>query len=99
VMPGGKPIPLVQVPKGGWFQIPFRAMLPKGVDGIIVAGRAISSTHRAQTATRQMSQCMAMGEVAATAAALAISEGVQPRELAADKLLEKITAEGLRPSI
>jgi len=53
------------------FQIPFKALIPIGVDNLVVGGRCISAEHVAQSGIRAISCCMATGEAAGTAAALA----------------------------
>jgi len=64
------------------YDIRYGAFLPKGIDGLLVAGRCISGTHRAHASYRVMTPCMAMGEAAGVAAALAAARGVAPREVA-----------------
>jgi len=66
---------------GGSYEIPYRAMLPKGIDGIIVAGRCISADHNAHGTIRIMGCVLNQGEAAGTAAALCIREGKLPRQL------------------
>ncbi len=53
------------------FEIPFRAMLPAGIDGLITAGRCISGSYMAHAAYRVTGNCLAMGEGAGRAAAYA----------------------------
>lgn len=63
------------------YTIPYRALQPKEVDGILVAGRAISAEHRALASTRVIPISMAQGEAAGVAAALAARNGKTPREI------------------
>lgn len=65
----------------GGYTIPFRSLIPKGIDGLLVAGRCISGTHIAHSNYRAMPICLAMGEGAGTAAALAAIEGVNVRNV------------------
>ena len=51
------------------YQIPLRAMIPRGYRGIMVAGRCISGTHEAMASYRVTADCCAMGEAAGAAAA------------------------------
>ena len=69
----GKPLP----PYG----IPYRAALPKGLDGLYVVGRAMSGTHIAMSAFRVMPIVGAIGQSIGVAAALCAKHGLQPREL------------------
>lgn len=58
------------LPEGRCVGIPFRTLLPQGVENLVVAGRCFSATHDAHAGVRSMAQCMAMGQAAGTAAAL-----------------------------
>ena len=67
------------VPESGVYGIPFRCLLPAGVEGLLVAGRCFSATHDAHASARSMATCMAMGQCAGTAAAMAARAGCTPR--------------------
>ncbi|MFM2106438.1 MAG: hypothetical protein RL338_1470 [Chloroflexota bacterium] len=82
------------VTEGGVYGIPYRSLLPGGLEGILVAGRCFSATHDAHASARSMATCMAMGEAAGTAAAMAAAGGVTPRELPAERLRERLLAGG-----
>ena len=91
------------VREGGVYGIPYRALLPAGIEGLLVAGRCFSATHDAHASARSMATCMAMGQAAGTAAVLAASVGGTPRAIpaelirdglrAADALLEPVSAD------
>ena len=68
-------------PTGRSYGIPYRCLLPREVEGVIVAGRCLSATHDAHASVRSMGQCMAMGQGAGTAAALASTARVEPRKV------------------
>ncbi|MBO9609911.1 MAG: FAD-dependent oxidoreductase [Paenibacillaceae bacterium] len=53
------------------YDIPYRCLLPAGLDNVLLAGRCISASHEAMASTRVQSHCMAMGQAAGIAAALA----------------------------
>jgi len=78
------------------FHIPYRCLLPKKVDGLLLAGRCISITHEAatQVAPRNQPTCMAIGEAAGAAAALSIKDGVSPRELDVERLKRALVSQG-----
>lgn len=59
------------VAKGDWYDIPYRALVPVRMANLLVAGRSISATHEAMAGARVMGTCMAIGEAAGVAAALA----------------------------
>jgi 2-polyprenyl-6-methoxyphenol hydroxylase-like FAD-dependent oxidoreductase len=71
----------VYVPDGGVYGIPYRCLLPAGVEAMLVAGRCFSATHDAHASARSMATCMAMGQAAGTAAALAVTSKTTPRAL------------------
>ena len=60
---------------------PYRCLLPKGVDGLLVAGRCASLTHLGLTVCKSMGNMMGVGQAAGVAAALAAQKGILPREL------------------
>lgn len=63
------------------YQIPFRSLIPKGYDGILVAGRCISGEHEAMASYRVTGNCCQMGEAAGKAAAYAIEHAIPIREV------------------
>lgn len=81
-------------PKGGdvdfqglkAYEIPYRSLVPLGVEQLLVAGRAISADHDAHARTRNMPACMAMGQAAGIAAAVAIDDGVPVRKVDVSKV-------------
>src|SRR5262249_39090473 len=68
-------------PVGRSYAIPYRALVPRRVDGLIVAGRCISASRRALASARISGTCMATGQAAGIAAALSADSGVPLREL------------------
>ena len=79
---------------GGVYGIPYRSLLPAGVDGMLVAGRCFSATHDAHASAPSMATCMAMGQAAGTAAAMAVAAGSTPREIPPDALRARLAADG-----
>jgi hypothetical protein len=75
---------------GFHYQIPYRVMVPKRVDNLLVAGRCISVTHVALGSIRIMLTCMVMGEAAGAAAILSLREEVPPRELQPEILQQQL---------
>ncbi len=63
------------------YDIPYRSLLPAGLEGILTAGRCISGTHRAHASYRVGGICLATGQAAGAAAALAALSGTAPRSL------------------
>ena len=62
-------------------EVPYRCMLPKNVDGLLLACRALSMTYDAHMEFRMQNDIQRIGEVAGIAAAMAAKKGVSPREI------------------
>jgi len=76
------------------FDIPYRCLVPRGVDNLLVGGRCISTTHEAQGPIRNIPPCMVTGQAAGVAAALAAMEGAQPRALDPVRVREALIEQG-----
>jgi len=61
------------------FGIPYRSLYSRNVENLFCAGRNISATHMAMSATRVMATCSMMGQAVGTAAGIATREGCAPR--------------------
>jgi hypothetical protein len=70
-------------PQGGapFIYFPYRALVPVRVEGLLVAGRSFSSDPRANNMVNLIPHCIAMGEAAGTAAAIAVKQGISPRKV------------------
>jgi hypothetical protein len=78
----------------GFNEMPYRVLVPAGIDNLLVAGRCASMTHDGQSAARVSGACFAMGEAAGAAAALALSGNTIPRDIAVEKLQQQLKAQG-----
>lgn len=78
------------------FQIPYRCLLPVGVSNLLVGGRSISAEHVAQSGLRAISCCMATGEAAGTAAAMASKAGVAAIDVDIKALQTRLKDQGVR---
>ena len=76
------------------YDIPYRSLLPKNVEGLLLSGRNISGTHRAHASYRVMGVAMATGQAAGMAAALSAKEGCTPRALDYHKVQSALMAYG-----
>lgn len=74
--------------------VPFRALLPKGVDHVLVAGRCLSSDRLSNAALRVTGTCMATGQVCGEAAAMAAVSGIAPRQLDIGELKRRLKTKG-----
>jgi len=84
-----------EVPRDWCFHIPYRCLVPKGVENLLVAGRSASCTHEAFGCARTTVQCMVMGEAAGVAAAMCGAEGTSPRRLDPRALRDRLSAQGV----
>jgi hypothetical protein len=82
------------LPDGAAVGIPYRTLLVRDASNVLVAGRCFSATHDAHASVRSMAQCMAMGQAAGTAAAQAVTAGVDPRDIAVDALRDRLRRDG-----
>jgi hypothetical protein len=82
------------LPEGQAVGIPYRSLIVRDATNLLVAGRCFSATHDAHASVRSMAQCMAMGQAAGTAAALAIQLGRAPRDVPFSALRERLVANG-----
>jgi len=76
------------------YEVPYRILLPKGLENILVTGRCVSSTHEANASLRVGPSVMALGQAVGTAAALAVREKTSPRSLRIDLLQETLKSQG-----
>lgn len=78
-------------------EIPYRALLPQGLDGLLVAGKAFSATHDALPAIRMQADLENLGGVAALAATLALRSRQGLRDLDVRVLQARLAAMGVLP--
>lgn len=67
-------------PDGEYYTIPYRSLVPKKIDNLLVAGRCISSTHEAQASYRIMPIVCCLGEAAGVGASVAVKNGCTPKD-------------------
>jgi hypothetical protein len=77
------------------YEIPYRCLLPRGIEQILVAGRCISADHEAHARSRNMPACMATGQAAGIAAAIAVEEGVPVRQVPLAKVQAALRGLGM----
>lgn len=77
------------------YDVPYRCLIPKKIDGVIAAGRDISATHLALASVRVMGPAMCLGEAAGKAAALAVKQGRELRDVDIKSLQSALRAEGV----
>jgi FAD dependent oxidoreductase len=87
------------LPDGEAVGIPYRSLVVRDAVNVLVAGRCFSATHDAHASVRSMAQCMAMGQAAGTAAAMAAGFGgtaraCDPRDLDPETLRDRLRRDG-----
>ncbi len=92
--PVGDGLEMIRMAPGAWYSIPYGCMVPRRIGGLLVTGRAISATHEASASARLSPTCMALGEAAGVAAALAVRAGREPRDLDPGELRAELEAGG-----
>ena len=90
----GKDAAFADITPGSSFYMPYGCMLPKNIEGLLVAGRCISVEHEAMGGTRIMPVCMGLGQAAGTAAALAALDRVLPGDLDVSKVQSRLLQDG-----
>jgi hypothetical protein len=85
------------VARGRDYYTPYRAMLPKAIEGLLVAGRHYSATETAQKMSREIPPCMSMGQSAGVAAALAVKGDGMLRHVSAADICARVRAQGGDP--
>ena len=85
------------VARGRDYYTPYRALVPKKVEQLLVAGRHYSATSSAQKTSREIPPCMAMGEAVGVASAMALDAGILVRDVDVAALQKKLRTQGADP--
>ncbi|MCZ9352771.1 FAD-dependent oxidoreductase [Streptomyces mutabilis] len=94
--PRGSGTVLKRVPRGSFYDIPLRCLIPRGTERLLVAGRCISGTHVAHSSYRVMPIAMATGHAAGVCAALTVRHGRGPRGLPYRMVQHELLRQGAR---
>ena len=92
--PDGTGTYIRKYPRDKYYYIPYRSLLPKEYDNLLVAGRCISATHNAQSSIRIMPICVSMGEAAGVAVAVAKQNNANMHTVNVKKVQERLRALG-----
>jgi hypothetical protein len=79
----------------GYNQLPYRMVVPQGVDNLFVAGRCASMTQGGQSSARVTGPCFAMGEAVGVAADLALTGGLAVRDVPVPELQRRLELGGV----
>lgn len=85
------------IPPNLEMEIPYAALLPKGLDNLLIAGKAFSTNHDGLAALRMQTDLENLGGVVALAAVEAVREGKRAREIDVHSLQQRLVAEGILP--
>jgi len=80
---------------GDWCEIPYRCLLPQGVDNLLTSGRCCSAEFHANGAMRIIGPAMGTGHAAGLAASIAIKEKVRPRDIEGARIRKLLVDEGV----
>ncbi len=75
--------------------IPYRCLVPRRIEGLLVACRAFSSEDKVNTHFNIIPPCMCFGQAAGTAAAMAVKDGIQPRHVDYKALRNNLASQGV----
>ncbi|HEX6453301.1 MAG TPA: FAD-dependent oxidoreductase, partial [Trebonia sp.] len=85
------------VARGRDYYYPYRALLPRNVDQLLVPGRHYSATPDAQRISREIPPCMAMGQAAGIAASLAVEQNIRVRDVEPAQIQKRMRDQGADP--
>jgi hypothetical protein len=77
------------------YNIPYRCLLPVGIDNLMMAGRCISADHVAESSIRGISACIITGQAAGAAAAIANRDQVLPKDINIKELQSTLKRQGI----
>jgi hypothetical protein len=80
----------------GKYTIPYRCCIPEKIDGLLLAGRNISGSHKAHSSFRVMPICVNIGQGTGAAAAVAVRDGIVPRSVDPAKIQELLLSQGVK---
>jgi hypothetical protein len=81
--------------RGLAYDVPYRCLVPQGVDGLLVAGRCVSSDYLACNTLRLIVPCFCTGQAAGAAAGIAVELDCAPRDVPADVLRQALQRQGV----
>jgi hypothetical protein len=79
---------------GDWYGIPYRCIVARDLDNLLMAGRCISVTHEALGSTRISPVSMALGQAAGIAGVLCVRNGLRPADLPAAQVRTELHKQG-----
>ena len=87
---------LVLPTTGRYFQLPYRAMVPKGIENLLVTGRSVGGDKGSHAAVRNMMCCAVNGQGAGVAAAISIQTSAKVADVDIKKVQKALMQQGAR---
>ena len=85
-------VPTDQIPR---VNIPYRALVPQQTDGLLVGSRCFASDTNTNDMFNWIPHCIALGEAAGTAAAIAVKQNIQPEQVDYRALQKQLLKQGV----
>jgi hypothetical protein len=85
---------IVHLPEGVWYEVPYGCLLPRDMDNLLMACRAISVSHSVHSSMRVIPPVCSIGQAAGTAAAMALAADCLPFELDGKELKADLIRQG-----
>jgi hypothetical protein len=95
VLPGEIGVSPSPSPKFPVISVPYEALVPARLDGLLACGRHVSSDASSHGFLREIPQCWLTGQAAGAAAAIAANKGVQPRAVDAREIRAALLKQGV----
>ena len=86
----GKDTRWIYVKDYGFYEIPYRCLVPRGLDNVLTAGRCLSASHDAHASARSSGTAMGMGQAAGMAAVMALNKGNNVKDIEISELKNKL---------
>lgn len=93
---GHEGVEIKNIPPGEFYEIPYRCLIPKRVDNLLVIGRCLSATFEGQSAMRVQGIVRTIGEAAGYAMAVSVQDHLSPREIDVEKVRRLLRANQVR---
>jgi glycine/D-amino acid oxidase-like deaminating enzyme len=84
----------LHLPGDDYYHVPYRSLVPRDIQNLLLSGRCISATHDAQASVRVMGPGLAIGQAAGTAAVLALEANMSPGNIPVLRLQERLRSAG-----
>ncbi len=87
---------LVLPTTGRYYHVPYGALVPSGVDNLLIAGRSVAGDQISHASVRNMMCCTVTGQGAGVAAAVSVKKGVSTATVPIDDVQRELKRQGVR---